>query len=442
MSSADSSPKLKSITDMKRLILISGFMLVASFAKSQQIGANVWLADGKIGINKSKPDAMLDIYHPSSPASIGLQSKTEGKFWITSQINQLQIGGQGGTLPGRGAINILYDGRVAIGTNSFSSSSSSILTVNGNSTLSGNLHVTGLSAFENKTTFRNPTDFETMRVCQNGNVGIGLYKTWGDPGANLAIYGNNNAASMFLQAGNGTSGQARFWLSTSSQRLYIGHVSSDRQNKGAITIKADGKVGVGIDDPMRNLHVSNDVLLSHKDGTSLHFRTDGKNSYINNMDGFHGNASSGNENLYITGNKGILLHTGSNDVLGTARLMLLDNGFYVNNAAGKRVLSVDNHGTVVAQKIEVKNLGLPDYVFADDYYLRPLSEVESFIKTNSHLPDVPSAAYVAENGMDITDISNAMLKKIEELTLYLIEQEKKISELQQQNMLLIKAIAN
>lgn len=93
-----------------------------------------------------------------------------------------------------------------------------------------------------------------------------------------------------------------------------------------------------------------------------------------------------------------------------------------------------------AQKIEVKNMTLPDYVFADDYKLRSLSEVETFIDENSHLPEVPSAAHVAENGMDLTEMNNVMLKKIEELTLYLIEQDKKISALQKQNEQLLQSI--
>ncbi|MEM9700787.1 MAG: hypothetical protein AAF943_18620, partial [Pseudomonadota bacterium] len=68
-------------------------------------------------------------------------------------------------------------------------------------------------------------------------------------------------------------------------------------------------------------------------------------------------------------------------------------------------------------------LTVPDYVFADDYALRPLSEVQNFIDANSHLPDVPSAADIAADGLDITEMQMTLLKKIEELTLYTLEQE-------------------
>ncbi|MEM9700792.1 MAG: hypothetical protein AAF943_18645, partial [Pseudomonadota bacterium] len=70
-------------------------------------------------------------------------------------------------------------------------------------------------------------------------------------------------------------------------------------------------------------------------------------------------------------------------------------------------------------------LTVPDYVFSDDYALRPLAEVQSFIDAHSHLPEVPSAADIAEDGLDMTEMQMTLLKKIEELTLYTLEQEAK-----------------
>ncbi|MFZ5964900.1 hypothetical protein ACOXXX_18300 [Thalassococcus sp. BH17M4-6] len=68
-------------------------------------------------------------------------------------------------------------------------------------------------------------------------------------------------------------------------------------------------------------------------------------------------------------------------------------------------------------------LNVPDYVFEDSYALRPLSEVAEFIGTNRHLPDVPSAAEIAAQGLDMTDMQMRLLKKVEELTLYTLEQQ-------------------
>ncbi|RWX00996.1 hypothetical protein [Flavobacterium cerinum] len=67
-----------------------------------------------------------------------------------------------------------------------------------------------------------------------------------------------------------------------------------------------------------------------------------------------------------------------------------------------------------------------DYVFAEDYKLMPLTEVEQFTKNNKHLPNVPSAKQMVENGLDVAQMDAKLMEKVEELTLYLIEQNKQI----------------
>ncbi len=91
-------------------------------------------------------------------------------------------------------------------------------------------------------------------------------------------------------------------------------------------------------------------------------------------------------------------------------------------------LSVD--GDIIAKKIVVQVSNWADYVFADDYVLRPLNEVESFIKENKHLPEVPSEKEIVEKGLDLNEMNTILMKKVEELTLYMIEQDKKIKELE------------
>ena len=76
---------------------------------------------------------------------------------------------------------------------------------------------------------------------------------------------------------------------------------------------------------------------------------------------------------------------------------------------------------------------VPDYVFADNYNLKSLGEVEAFIKSNSHLPNIPNAAEIESNGQDVGTMQLKLLEKIEELTLYTIEQEKEIEALKQKN---------
>ncbi|MEA3443903.1 MAG: hypothetical protein U9R19_04170 [Bacteroidota bacterium] len=84
------------------------------------------------------------------------------------------------------------------------------------------------------------------------------------------------------------------------------------------------------------------------------------------------------------------------------------------------------NGKITAKEIEVTLTGFSDFVFYDDYKLMPLKEVEQFIDTHKHLPDVPSEQEVIENGLNLGEMDAVLLQKVEELTLYTIEQQKQI----------------
>ncbi|MBI2273967.1 MAG: hypothetical protein HYU70_09240, partial [Bacteroidetes bacterium] len=90
------------------------------------------------------------------------------------------------------------------------------------------------------------------------------------------------------------------------------------------------------------------------------------------------------------------------------------------------------NGNIRAQKLIVTQTGWSDYVFNADYKLKSLPEVEAFIKENKHLPEVPSAKEVEEKGISVGDNQALLLKKIEELTLYIIELKRESSEQQKQ----------
>jgi hypothetical protein len=82
-------------------------------------------------------------------------------------------------------------------------------------------------------------------------------------------------------------------------------------------------------------------------------------------------------------------------------------------------------GKAVAEEIVVKlQANWPDYVFEKDYELPPLEEVEEYIQANNHLPDVPTAEEVKANGLSLGEMNAILLKKVEELTLYVIELKK------------------
>jgi hypothetical protein len=97
---------------------------------------------------------------------------------------------------------------------------------------------------------------------------------------------------------------------------------------------------------------------------------------------------------------------------------------------------INANGTIRSKKVKVEANGWPDYVFEPDFHLRPLSVLESYIRINNHLPEVPSAKEIEKDGLDLGQMDATLLKKIEELTLYTIQQEKKIESQKTENDLL------
>jgi hypothetical protein len=101
----------------------------------------------------------------------------------------------------------------------------------------------------------------------------------------------------------------------------------------------------------------------------------------------------------------------------------------IPDASSTSKLQVD--GTIAAREVKVTLNTFPDYVFENSYKLLSLKELESFISLNKHLPEIPSANEVMLNkGIELGDMQTKLLQKIEELTLYIIDQDKKIEELQ------------
>jgi hypothetical protein len=119
------------------------------------------------------------------------------------------------------------------------------------------------------------------------------------------------------------------------------------------------------------------------------------------------------------------------DVVGkyanNAFIRLIENG-NVGIGATNPDSKLTVAGNIHAREVKVTlNAGVvPDYVFANDYKLKSLQEVEDYIKENSHLPEIPSATEIEKNGLMLAEMNLSVLKKIEEMTLYMIEQNKKI----------------
>lgn len=108
-------------------------------------------------------------------------------------------------------------------------------------------------------------------------------------------------------------------------------------------------------------------------------------------------------------------------------------GTATSPAPGDVNLKLAVNGNIYTKKLKVTQSGWADYVFESSYKLKSLPELESFIKKNKHLPEVPSAKEIQSKGLDVGDGQALLLKKIEELTLYIIEQDKKINQLIEAN---------
>lgn len=91
---------------------------------------------------------------------------------------------------------------------------------------------------------------------------------------------------------------------------------------------------------------------------------------------------------------------------------------------------VNTNGLVYSREVIVQLGNFPDYVFKKDYHLTPLNEVEQYIKANNHLKGFEKGTSYEENGMSVGEVVRLQQEKIEELTLYIIELDKKIKELQ------------
>lgn len=125
-------------------------------------------------------------------------------------------------------------------------------------------------------------------------------------------------------------------------------------------------------------------------------------------------------------------HTISGDLIVTDGNV----GIGITNPTEK--LTVD--GKIRSEEVKVEIVNGADHVFQDNYKLQELDELEAFIKGNKHLPEIPSEKEMLENGLEVGEFQIKLLQKIEELTLYIIDQNKLLQEAMQKNEKLEKRI--
>jgi hypothetical protein len=117
--------------------------------------------------------------------------------------------------------------------------------------------------------------------------------------------------------------------------------------------------------------------------------------------------------------------------------LIVDRNIGVNGRIGIGVdfpsVALDVSGTIRSKEVKIEATGWADFVFDKDYELPSLNEVANYIQTNNTLPGIPSEKEVLENGIDLGDMQLKLLQKIEELTLYMIAQDKRIEALEKEN---------
>ena len=185
-------------------------------------------------------------------------------------------------------------------------------------------------------------------------------------------------------------------------------------------LAVEGKVGIGTNSPQTELDVRGIIKSNDGAGNTLFLASGTSGSYIR---------SFGNQNFSLRdtgGTSKFNFNLTSGDANFDGTLGVAD----VSVPTGYK-LAVG--GKIITEEVKVKlQSSWPDYVFKKEYKLLSVEEVEEYIKKNGHLPKMPSAKEVAKGGFLLGEMNKKLLEKIEELTLYTIDQEKKLGNQNQQ----------
>jgi hypothetical protein len=103
----------------------------------------------------------------------------------------------------------------------------------------------------------------------------------------------------------------------------------------------------------------------------------------------------------------------------------------LNSLSSNSKLFVEGGITTEAVLVKLQSSGWSDFVFDKNYKLRGISDLDQYIKVNKHLPDIPTTSEVKSGGIDLGKMNALLLQKIEELTLYIIDQQKQINKLEE-----------
>jgi hypothetical protein len=251
-----------------------------------------------------------------------------------------------------------------------------------------------------------PNDIGPVLQLQNPQ-----YDDSNEAGSRIMFFGSNlsrNISIDGLMKGYGNADRLEF------------NFQQDATIVNALTLKSNGRVGIGTNEPSSLLHVngegggSSGVIISNSaDSFKSYFQTDDINTkFIMTY------SNTGADEIEVQADGDVILAQAGNVGIGTTSP---DEKLTVNGTV---------HSTEVKVDLTVPG---PDYVFESDYNLRSLSETEQYIQANKHLPEVPSAKEMEANGIQLGEMNMLLLKKIEELTLYQIELLKRIEKLEEKS---------
>ncbi|WP_339606404.1 hypothetical protein [uncultured Roseivirga sp.] len=294
----------------------------------------------------------------------------------------------------------------------------------------------------------------------NDDIGIGVtpsgikFRVY-EPGADLRFY--NNGTFPFLRLSNNSNwgllvnagGNSPKIGTFSGGNLQIHPFSSNTgdldTSKGVLGYFdfANMRVGIGTNSPSATLDINGNLRFKGGNQGFQVFSLDETDntpwaSFIN-YGGIAIGSDSGTNRQMFTFTDGsynnLIFNVSSSINSGVewfSRLAVGQNG-NVGIGTDSPTNKLEVNGTIRSQKVKVEATGWPDFVFTPNYKLRPLNELEAFIKANQHLPEVPSAKEVEENGLDLGKMDATLLQKVEELTLYLIEESKEKDKLKKEN---------
>jgi len=252
--------------------------------------------------------------------------------------------------------------------------------------------------------------------------------------------GDNGAAGMAIVHTSGGYGN-------SAELAFVTH-NNGLDSRERVRIDRIGNVGIGTTNPQQLLNINSGAAP-----TASQFRITSNNlgslsalSYSpdNTSIGFDVDYAAGSwiaRNstvawLYKSAGQLQIIGSAGNTVGGNApQNQLLD----INLSSGNVGIGTSNpdqkltvKGSIHSQEVIVDMSVLPDYIFKPTYHLPTLTEVKTYIDQNHHLPEMPSAEQVEKDGLSLGDMNAKLLKKVEELTLYLIEKDKTITDQQRQ----------